>query len=152
MKQPLHVLLADDDEDDRFFFEMELNVFSLKSKLTIAEDGEKLMKYLHAQKKIPDILFLDLNMPRMNGEECLAEIKKCKKLKSLPVIIHSTASSDHVTEKLYNIGAHYFCRKTDSGELHMLLEFALPLVLSKKLERPHRDQFVLSFKGVPSAH
>src|SRR5688500_892323 len=101
MIKPLQILLADDDEDDRFFFQMELSVFSLRSKLTMVEDGEKLMNYLHVQKKLPDVLFIDLNMPKIHGEECLAEIKKTAKLKSLPVVVQSTASHDHVTEKLY---------------------------------------------------
>ncbi|MDF2436180.1 MAG: rcp1 2 [Bacteroidota bacterium] len=147
MTAPLHVLLADDDEDDRFFFEMELSVFAQKSKLTMVEDGEKLMAYLHNQKKLPDILFLDLNMPKMHGEECLTEIKKDKKLKELPVIIHSTASEARITEKLFRIGAHYFCKKTGTEELHQLLGFVLPLVRKKKLERPAKNDFVLTFNA-----
>jgi CheY-like chemotaxis protein len=148
MIKPLQILLADDDEDDRFFFQMELSVFALKSKLTMVEDGEKLMNYLHVQKKLPDVLFLDLNMPKLHGEECLAEIKKTDKLKKLPVVIHSTASPDQVSEKLYDLGAHYFCRKTDSGELHQLLGYVLPLVKNQKFERPQKNKFVLSFKDL----
>lgn len=148
MVTPLHLLLADDDEDDRFFFEMELSVFSMKSKLTMVEDGEKLMNYLHVQKKLPDILFLDLNMPRMNGEECLREIKKSEKLKALPVVIHSTAANEKLTEKLYQNGAHYFCRKADSNDLHQLLGFVLPLIKAKKFNRPEKNKFILSFKGI----
>lgn len=121
-------------------------MFDPKHTLTMVADGEKLMSYLHARKKLPDVLFLDLNMPRIHGEECLAEIKKSAKLKHLPVIIQSTASDDGVTEKLYGLGAHYFCRKTGSDELHQLLEFVLPLAGAKKLERPLRNKFILSFK------
>jgi len=148
MASQLHVLLADDDEDDRFFFEMELSVFTPKHKLAMVADGEKLMSYLHSQKKIPDVLFLDLNMPRIHGEECLAEIKKSEKLKHLPVIIQSTASNNTVNDKLYSLGANYFCRKTGSDELHQLLEFVLPLVEAKKLHRPERNKFILSFRDL----
>ncbi|MCW3101665.1 MAG: rcp1 2 [Bacteroidetes bacterium] len=144
----LHILLADDDEDDRFFFEMALNASSLRSKLTMVTDGEKLMAYLHDQKKLPDVLFLDLNMPKMHGAECLAEIKKDTRLKGLPVIIQSTASESEVTEKLYNMGAHYYCKKTGADELQQLLGFVLPLVSDKKLERPERRGFILVFRDM----
>ncbi|MCE3279309.1 MAG: rcp1 2 [Bacteroidetes bacterium] len=146
MAAPLQILLADDDADDRFFFTMELNVFPIRTTLIMVEDGEKLMTYLSSVKKLPEVLFLDLNMPRIHGAECLAEIKKNEKLKNLPVVIHSTSCADQEAKKLYDLGAHYFCRKTDSAELHQLLEFLLPLIQTKKLERPKRDNFVLSFK------
>lgn len=147
MAAPLQILLADDDADDRFFFTMELNVFPMRTTLIMLEDGEKLMSHLSSVKKLPDVLFLDLNMPRIHGAECLAEIKKNEKLKDLPVVIHSTSCADPEAKKLYDLGAHYFCRKTDSTELHQMLGFLLPLIQSKKFERPERNKFVLSFKN-----
>ncbi|HEX8517627.1 MAG TPA: response regulator [Bacteroidia bacterium] len=151
MVKPLQILLADDDQDDRFIFEMELNVIPVKTKLTMLEDGEKLMKYLYAEKKLPDILFLDLNMPRMRGDECLAEIKKSEKLRKLPVIILSTACNDQVTQNLYDTGAHYFCKKTGSDELQQLLGYVLSLLQAKKLELPAKNKFMLEFKDLTSS-
>jgi CheY-like chemotaxis protein len=142
MVKPLQILLADDDQDDRFIFEMELNVIPVKTKLTMLEDGEKLMKYLYAEKKLPDILFLDLNMPRMRGDECLAEIKKSEKLRKLPVIILSTACNDQVTQNLYDTG---------SDELQQLLGYVLSLLQAKKLELPAKNKFMLEFKDLTSS-
>ncbi|MBC8110037.1 MAG: response regulator [Verrucomicrobia bacterium] len=88
----LNLLLADDDKDDRFFFEEALEELQVSIHLTTVNDGEQLTQLLIQQmtklpNQLPDVLFLDLNMPRKNGFECLAEIKRTKKLQHLPVII-----------------------------------------------------------------
>ena len=88
---PINVLLADDDIDDRYFFDKVLKSLPVRTELATVEDGEKLMSYLaENSEKLPDILFLDLNMPKKNGSECLVEIKQDERLKKLPVIIYST--------------------------------------------------------------
>jgi CheY-like chemotaxis protein len=89
---PLKILLADDDTDDRFFFEKALNELSLNTHLTTVHGGEQLMEYLlENTKNLPDVLFLDLSMPRKNGIECLSEIKENKQLEAVPVIMFSTS-------------------------------------------------------------
>ena len=115
---PAHfqIILADDDLDDCMFFEEALNEFPLSIHLSIIHNGEKLMQHLLNKSEIlPDLLFLDLNMPRKNGFECLAEIKQNEKLKHLPVIIISTSMVKDVVNLLYKNGALYFIRKP--GEL-----------------------------------
>ena len=88
----LSILLADDDKDDRFFFSMALESLTVPTQLAIVLDGEKLMVYLDENShQLPDVLFLDLNMPRKNGFECLNEIKQNNKLNELLVIIYSTS-------------------------------------------------------------
>ena len=68
----IDILLADDDKDDHFFFSRVLKSLSFATKLTIVEDGEQLMTHLlGASNILPDVLFLDQNMPRKNGWECL---------------------------------------------------------------------------------
>ena len=85
MHEQLNFLLADDDTDDRYFFGKALKELSIPSTLTTVEDGEKLMDYLSENsKQLPDVLFLDLNMPCKNGAECLTEIKNDQQLKHLP--------------------------------------------------------------------
>lgn len=144
-KAPVKVLLADDDRDDRFFFNNALSTLSISSELTTVEDGEQLMKYLSKNSsQLPDVLFLDLNMPRKNGAECLAEIKKNKKLQQLPVIIYSTSLHDVVADELYNQGAHYYIRKTDLAELAKVLHRVLTMMTEKKFVHPSRSEFVLS--------
>ncbi|MCW3072464.1 MAG: response regulator [Bacteroidetes bacterium] len=144
MAKQLHILLADDDEDDRFFFNMAVKALSAEVKFTTVEDGEKLMNFLSAgTRTLPDVLFLDLNMPRKNGSECLLEIKSNKALKDIPVIIYSTSMHDDIADTLYGNGAHYYSRKTDVQELQKVLRFVLEQIAEKKFERPSRDKFIL---------
>ena len=84
----LNILLADDDADDCLFFTEALTGSPLSTHLTTVPDGEHLMQLLSNEKyELPDVLFLDLNMPRKNGFECLSEIKQNSKLNMLSVVI-----------------------------------------------------------------
>src|SRR5580700_8522914 len=88
----LNILLADDDTDDCLFFEKALKEIPMATHLTIFHDGEQLMNYLSKNFELrPDILFLDLAMPRKTGFECLSEIKEDEKLKVLPVFVFTIA-------------------------------------------------------------
>lgn len=144
MPKSINILLADDDEDDRFLFETVLKGISFNTKLNTVDNGEKLMKHLKDLKQLPDVLFLDLNMPRKNGAECLMEIKADEKLKDLPVIIYSTSLHQDVADLLYQGGAYYYVRKTDVVELKKTLLFILDLCINKNLVRPAKEQFILS--------
>ena len=146
---PLHILLADDDRDDRFFFNKVLNTIPIPTRLSTTEDGEKLMNYLVANStNLPDVLFLDVNMPKKNGSECLKEIKQNEKLKLLPVIIYSTSMYEDVADLLYNSGAHYYVRKTDLMELREVLQQVLTLLVEKRFARPAREEFIVTLAGV----
>ena len=142
---PINVLLADDDIDDRYFFDKVLKSLPVRTELATVEDGEKLMSYLaENSEKLPDILFLDLNMPKKNGSECLVEIKQDERLKKLPVIIYSTHRHEKDSDILYEKGAHYYIRKTDMIELAKTLHHILRLMVENKFERPARDKFNLT--------
>lgn len=144
MPKKFQLLLADDDKDDRFFFERALKKLPISTQLTTVEDGEKLMVYLSGNTILPDVLFLDLNMPRKNGSECLKEIKENEKLKALPVIMYSTSLHVDIADLLYKIGAHYYIRKGTLEELEKALHSTLTLMVEKQLTRPTRDKFILS--------
>lgn len=149
MKNAFRILLADDDRDDRFFFDKALKTLSFPTKFETVDDGEKLMEYLRKNSgKLPDVLFLDLNMPRKNGAECLAEIKADKALKDLPVIIYSTSMHEDVADVLYKNKAHYYMRKTNILELQALLERILPMMEENQFARPPRSKFVLHIQEV----
>ncbi len=108
----LDIVLADDDIDDCIFFKQALDELQIPTHLTTMSDGEKLMEYLMDKTTlIPDMLFLDLNMPRKNGFECLAEIKINQKLNQLPVVVFSTFFEQETVNRLYENGAQYFIRK-----------------------------------------
>ena len=141
---PISILLADDDIDDRQFFDRALKGLPIPTILTTVDNGEKLMTWLSENStKLPDILFLDLNMPLKTGLECLSEIKKSEKLKQLPVIIYSTHNHEKDAGTLYQKGAHYYIRKTDIMELSKALHRILSLMIKNKFARPAKDKFVL---------
>lgn len=146
---PIHILLADDDKDDRYFFDKALKEMPIKTRLTTSQDGEKLMAYLlKNSENLPQVLFLDLNMPRKNGSECLIEIKKNEKIKHLPVVIYSTSLHEDVADLLYMGGAHYYVRKTDLGELKKILHHVLTMLIKEDFKRPPRDEFIVSLTEV----
>lgn len=145
MQTPLQVLLADDDADDRFFFEKAVREAPTEANLTTAVNGEKLMLYLTNEiKDLPDVLFLDLNMPRKNGTECLKEIKQNEKLSTLPVIIYSTSLHPEIADLLYVDGAHFYIKKTDLIEMQKVVNYVLQLISENRFTRPPRERFILS--------
>lgn len=140
----LKLLLADDDQDDCFFFKEALTDSDVKFDLKIVNDGVKLMAYLSRIEILPDVLFLDLNMPRKNGFDCLEEIKSNKKLKSLPVIILTTSFDLEVVDSLYDKGATYYIRKPgEFAILKKVLHQALVLISQRPGVQPEREKFVL---------
>ena len=115
---PLNILLADDDMDDRFFFDKALKEIPIASQLSTVNNGEQLMEYLIENSgQLPDVLFLDLSMPRKTGFECLAEIKENEKLKELTVIMFTTSFTRgfdlevNLRNTLIRMGAHDYIRK-----------------------------------------
>lgn len=141
---PLRILLADDDKDDRFFFSKALKDIPVLTQLETVEDGAELMTYLEKSVKLPDVLFLDLNMPRKNGMECLAEIKSNAKLKSLPVVIYSTSLNQDIADLLYKNGVHYYIRKVDLAELKKILFQIFTILVERKFAVPSRSEFIIN--------
>ena len=135
----LNIILADDDIDDRFFFENALKEIPISNRLTTVRDGEDLMNYLHENiNQLPDVLFLDLSMPRKTGFECLTEIKEDEKLKDLPVIMISTSFprdnkyEENIIKMLFSIGAMDFIRKPgDYQKLKEVIHTSLIKVIEK---------------------
>ena len=138
--KPLNILLADDDTDDCLFFEKALKEINIESHLTMVHDGEELMDYLSKNSdRLPDMLFLDLSMPRKTGFECLSEIKENEKLNNLPVIVFTTSFArgidfeQSLINTLSKIGAQEYIRKPgDFEQLKQILHKALSLLLEKR--------------------
>lgn len=140
-------MLADDDSDDRFFFNEAIKSAKIPAVLNTVDNGEKLIQYLKTNSNtLPDVLFLDLNMPRKNGAECLIEIKDDNKLKDLPVIIYSTSLHQEIADVLYNNGAHYYIKKGNSNEMQSSLNYILTLINGENTSRPTREQFIVQPK------
>ena len=109
------IFLADDDEDDCILFEDALREVCSQTELTTANDGDELITLMKTNvPPPPDVIFLDLNMPRRNGFECLELIRKTKQWKDIPVVIFSTTGQEEMIKKVYEQGANYFIRKPGS--------------------------------------
>jgi CheY-like chemotaxis protein len=147
--KPFNILLADDDSDDRLFFKMALDSLDIPIQLTTVADGEKLMAFLFENAdQLPDVLFLDINMPRKNGFECLAEIKRSESLKHLTVIIFSTSFELEVVNGLYENGAQYFIRKpSEISQFKKIIQQTVTLIVQKKYVEGSREKFVLTLQN-----
>jgi len=107
--------LIDDDPDDQEIFCMALDELNPAIKRVMASNGEEGIKKLSLNPLVPpDYIFLDLNMPRMNGIECLKEIKKVKYLQKTKVIMYSTTDAHDVRELTRGLGADDFIVKPPS--------------------------------------
>ena len=122
-KAPLF-FLADDDADDQMLFKEALSEINTSIECVIAENGEEALKVLGTQPQLmPDFIFLDLNMPRMSGLKCLAELKKIDTLKHVPVIIYSTSSQQEHIDESRQLGArNYFVKPSNFSGLITYLQ------------------------------
>lgn len=105
------ILLIDDNDDDCRFFTDTLKRLYPSIQLARAEDGRYGLDALKEMASLPDLIFLDINMPRMNGWECLAELKTQKEYAEIPVVMFTTSSFKAETEKAKNLGAKLFVTK-----------------------------------------
>lgn len=106
------ILLVDDDADDRFLFEEALNVAAPSITLQTAVDGVDALNQLSDGAQ-PDIIFMDVNMPRMNGIDCLRELQKSAS-RDIPVIMYSTSS--HYKKECTDCGAVDYIEKPNDFE------------------------------------
>ncbi|TKT90733.1 response regulator [Dyadobacter frigoris] len=112
MTNALTFMIVDDDADDCEFFCEAISEINPLSKCLTASNGEDaLMKLRGLIEPLPDFIFLDLNMQRMDGRKCLAELKKDSTLKNIPVIILSTSSSQKDIDDTKMLGASYYMTK-----------------------------------------
>ena len=118
----LNIILADDDEEDCLFFKDALEELQLPIKLTWVQNGENLMQLLNTKKDLPNLVFLDINMPGKNGFASLTEIKNDEDLKSIPVIILSTSIDEKKMQWFYENGAQQcFVKPNEFSQLKSLI-------------------------------
>jgi CheY-like chemotaxis protein len=109
---PFFILLADDDLDDRLLFIKAFSELKIKTVIHTLNDGVELMEFLNKKgTPCPKIIFLDLNMPRKNGMECLKEIKSNKKFRDIIIVIYSTSASEKNIDETFRIGANVYIQK-----------------------------------------
>lgn len=142
---PLHIMLADDDEDDRLFFIEAFSEVKTKYTITTFVDGSQLMDYLTSDNPLPDIIFLDLNMPKKSGMDCLKEIKGNKELKNITVAIYSTSSSEEDIENTFVTGANVYIKKpNDFTQLKKILTDIIHINWQYITDGLNKDSFILS--------
>lgn len=115
--------LIDDDEDDQQVFSFALSSIDQKIKFFSASDGNEALDIIRTNRQfIPDYIFLDLNMPRMGGIECLYELKKLEHIRHVPIIIYTTSSDQRDKERIFEMGASDFKTKpSDISELKKMI-------------------------------
>ena len=106
------LFIIDDDEDDQLFLHEAMNDLKIPIDCYYANNGETALKQLKEEGiPVPDFIFLDLNMPKLNGKECLIEIKKMQRYLQVPIIIYSTSSHQKDKQEIMQLGADYFLTK-----------------------------------------
>lgn len=128
------VFYADDDPEDCQLFEEALQQIDHGLKPIIAKDGKQALAMLDQMATLPDYIFLDINMPLVDGKKCLIEIKKNERLRNIPVIMYSTTSDTNEIQQYYLLGAHDFLIKpSDFGVLCDSLESIFNLAKSRRI-------------------
>ncbi len=123
--KPIDILLVEDNPGDADLAIEALEHSKIRNNLFVAKDGEQAMAFLrredsYADKPRPDLILLDLNLPRKDGREVLAEIKQDASLKRIPVVILTTSQDEEDVMRSYNLHAN--CYVTKPIDLHQFMK------------------------------
>ncbi|RIA08744.1 response regulator receiver domain-containing protein [Flavobacteriaceae bacterium MAR_2010_72] len=141
----IHLILADDDEDDRLFFTDAFSELKMNTRVNTFNDGVELMNYLNKEDALmPNVLFLDLNMPKKTGIECLIEIKANTKMSGIAIVIYSTSASEEDIEKTFVLGANIYIKKPgDFKKLKKVLSEVVSINWQYHTNSLNKDNFLL---------
>jgi CheY-like chemotaxis protein len=144
-KDYITIILADDDEDDRMFFTDAFEELKMTTKVKAFNDGVYLMDYLNTDNAtLPNVLFLDLNMPRKSGIECLKELKQNAKFNDIAIAIYSTSASEEDIEKTFVMGANIYIKKpNDFKTLKKVLSEVVTINWQYHTDGLNKDNFLL---------
>jgi CheY-like chemotaxis protein len=138
------ILLADDDDDDTMLFVEAAEKLSSTIKVCLANDGEKLLALLE-KSSLPDIIFLDLNMPCKNGLECLKVIRSNERFDGIPVIMYSTSHHKKDVDSCFSAGANYYVVKPyDFEDIIIILRKLFSQLTDAELVIPSKEDFVIN--------
>jgi CheY-like chemotaxis protein len=125
MTHTINIILTDDDPDDCYIFSSLSKEVNEKVKITCFTDCMSLLVHLEHSDP-PDIIFLDLNMPILSGQDCLKNIKDHPAWKKIPVVIYSTAARKNIIDECYELGASlYIVKPNDSESLRGAIRLAI---------------------------
>ena len=123
-----NVVLAEDDEEDVLLFNTVLSELNKEIIVSVATDGNELITFLKQATTLPEMIFLDLNMPYKNGFECLTEIRGNEKWNNIKIVILSTSSQPQQIETAYKGGADlYLAKPVSYTQFKNMLEKCLNL-------------------------
>lgn len=139
------ITLADDDEDDRLFFTDAFEELKINTIVNTVNNGRELLNFLnHPKTVLPNIIFLDLNMPILNGIDCLKEIKRDEKFKDIAIAIYSTSSSDQDVENTFVLGANIYIKKPSNfNDLKKILSDVVIINWQYHTNDLNKDNFLL---------
>ena len=139
-----NIILTDDDEDDRLLFSEALDEISIKTNLLLFEHGQKLIDYLFQPEIIlPNIIFLDLNMPIKNGMQCLVDIRSNPRLKDIYIAMYSTSMADKDIKDSFSSGANMYVNKPNCFNLlKKTVEQILQLNWKNHMQNLSKDTFL----------
>ncbi len=145
----IEILLAEDDVDDKLFFTEALSQIPVCTNLTTVSDGVDVIDYLNnPANSLPHIIFLDLNMPKMKGMDCLRKIRKNDLLNDTPCVIITTSTSPKDIKDSYKLGANlYFAKPVGMSALVRMIDKALRLNW-KHFFPPFEDSFLVTDKRI----
>lgn len=142
---PLRILLADDDEGDRLIFGEAMGELELNLKVQTVNNGMQLIEHLTKSTILPHLVFLDLNMPRKNGLECLKEIRNNDRFAAISIAIYSTSASEKDIEETFLNGANVYIKKPNNfATLKQLLHKAVKAYYLHSQVSSDRKNFLLS--------
>jgi len=142
----LHIVLAEDDKDDRLFFKNAFKGLKIDNRLTVCEDGMALMDYLNTAEPLPHILFLDLNMPGKHGLECLKELRANDRFTDLSIAIYTSLKSPGLAEDTLLAGANIFIRKpNDPEDLKKILQEVVYINWQYITDGLNKEHFMLNY-------
>lgn len=130
LKKVIDILLVEDDPDDMELLETAFKDSGIQAKFTFISHGDKAVPYLDSCQQLPDVLVLDLNLPRVHGKEILKGVKSNSRYSQLPIVMLTTSSIQSDIDFCLNAGAtYYFTKPTRIAELDKIVN---AIVLASK--------------------
>lgn len=138
----MHILMADDDKDDFLILKEAAEKAGESLKVSYAANWLELWRFI--LKTIPDVLFLDINMPVKDGIECLQLLRKESKYDHIPILIYSTSVRKSDIDKAYQNGANYFIVKPNAiDDITNIIKRLISMGKDTLLSIPPREEFVI---------
>jgi len=141
------IMLIDDDIDDRYLFSRAAKLENPEIKCITAEGGKEAFELLHTISPLPQVIFLDINMPKLNGWEIIRQFKKDEQLKHIPILIFSTSSHEKDVLAARQAGAIGYCTKPlDFDGLQTILHFICTNLGPGLSEAIRNNKYITYFK------